>query len=340
MILNSWIIAQLIGTLAILSLSVYAISVAQRIVRRWDPESASEEQLLLEQKSYLVSTIMQYVLGFQILSLVLFVVTADKLSSILTGAMCATGSLNANPYGFWTLYVKIAAFFVYAAWITINYLDTRVEDYPLSKFKFKFLLLLIPVLVSDGVLQSLYFINLNPTLIVSCCGIVYDIGPPIASSLEGISEGAAMGGFYLVMGSAILLGLLFRRGIGWLSYPFSAISAFSFYYSLLAIISFISSYIYAMPSHHCPFDMLKAEYYYIGYPIYFSLFVGSFFGLAVGFTEPLKGLPSLGEVAARFQQGAASISVIGFVAFTTFSTVPYLLWLIFGGEVIAVRPLI
>ncbi len=339
MILNSWIIAQLIGTLAILSLSGYAIFVAQGIVRRWDPSSASEEQLLLEQRSYLVSTIMQYVLGFQILSLVLFVVTADKLSDILTGAMCATGSLNANPYGFWTLYVKVAAFFVYAAWITINYLDTRVEDYPLAKFKFKFLLVLIPVLVSDGVLQSLYFINLNPTLIVSCCGIVYDIGPPIASSMTGISEEIAMGGFYLVMGSAITIGLLFRRGVGWLSYPFSAISVFSFPYSILAIISFISSYIYAMPSHHCPFDMLKPEYYYIGYPMYASLFGGSFFGLAVGFTEPLKGLPSLAQVVAKFQRRAASISVIGFIAFTTISTVPYLLWLIFGGEVIAIRPI-
>jgi len=49
--------------------------------------------------------------------------------------------------------------------------------------------------------------------------------------------------------------------------------------SLAAIVSFISLYIYELPSHHCPFDIFQKHYHFIGYPIYISLFYGVFFGI-------------------------------------------------------------
>ena len=63
--------------------------------------------------------------------------------------------------------------------------------------------------------------------------------------------------------------------------------------SLVAVITFISSYIYQMPSHHCPFDMLQKNYAYVGYPLYIGLFGGCLFGLLPGFCQPLKRVPSL-----------------------------------------------
>lgn len=48
---------------------VYAAYFALQIVRKWDITSGSEVQLDLERKTYLISTIMSYLLGFQLLSL-------------------------------------------------------------------------------------------------------------------------------------------------------------------------------------------------------------------------------------------------------------------------------
>ena len=41
--------------------------------------------------------------------------------------------------------------------------------------------------------------------------------------------------------------------------------------SLAAMVSFISPYVYEMPSHHCPFDVLQSGYHWIGYPLYLLL---------------------------------------------------------------------
>ena len=71
-----------------------------RILRNWDLKNGSELQLSLERKTYLISTIMSYAFGFQLLSLFLFIFTADKLASLFTGAMCAAGTLNVNGFGY------------------------------------------------------------------------------------------------------------------------------------------------------------------------------------------------------------------------------------------------
>lgn len=46
-----------------------------------------------------------------------------------------------------------------------------------------------------------------------------------------------------------------------------------------AITYFFGLYIYEMPNHKCPYCMLQKEYYYIGYVIWGTLFVGTFLGI-------------------------------------------------------------
>lgn len=63
-----------------------------------------------ERRTYLISTLLGFALGAELLSLLLFVQTAESLSSQFIGAMCATGVLNINHFGF-PLLLKIAVFF-------------------------------------------------------------------------------------------------------------------------------------------------------------------------------------------------------------------------------------
>lgn len=48
--------------------------------------------------------------------------------------------------------------------------------------------------------------------------------------------------------------------------------------AVISLIMFFSTYIYELPTHHCPFCFLQSDYYYVGYVIYILLFLGSFYG--------------------------------------------------------------
>jgi hypothetical protein len=75
-------------------------AVGVRILISWNIKSGSELQLGLERQTYLVSTILSYTFVFQILSLFLYIYTADNLHNLFVGAMCAAGTLNVNEYGY------------------------------------------------------------------------------------------------------------------------------------------------------------------------------------------------------------------------------------------------
>ncbi len=55
-----------------------------------------------------MSTIVRYALAFEIVASLLFIYTVDDIHELFVGAMCATGSLNANPIGWSALAVKVA----------------------------------------------------------------------------------------------------------------------------------------------------------------------------------------------------------------------------------------
>src|SRR3972149_261257 len=100
MIFHQAILALLIGSVLICFLLLYSAYYGIQILRRWDLPSGSELQLSLERRTYLLSTMIAYAFGFQLLSLFLFIYTADHLSPLFVGAMCAAGTLNVNGWGY------------------------------------------------------------------------------------------------------------------------------------------------------------------------------------------------------------------------------------------------
>ena len=49
--------------------------------------------------------------------------------------------------------------------------------------------------------------------------------------------------------------------------------------SYYAVVYFFGTYVYELPTHQCPFCMLQSEYHYVGYLIWVSLLLGTFFGI-------------------------------------------------------------
>lgn len=324
MILHPGILALLAGSSIVLAMMLYASGLGLQILRRWDFGSSSEGQLALERKTYLVSTLLHYALGFEIVSGLLFIYTVDNLHSLFVGAMCATGSLNANPIGWQALYVKIALFFAASLWVVLNRFDRHAEDYPLVRPKYAALLLLTSLVALDVYDQFAYFLGLRPAVITSCCGSLFNAaGTRLAAGLSGLPARPMM---LLLYGSAalvLLAGLWSLRSRSAMSRAlFSLGGAGFFFVAIAAIVSYVSLYIYQMPTHHCPFDILQGHYHFIGYPIYLSLFGSVLYALLPGVFLPLRRRAGMGEILARAERRWIVLALFGLMIFLLLVTWP------------------
>lgn len=340
MLLNSWSITLFVISLASLFLTGGTVRTAIRILRFWDAEADTARQIQLENETWLSALLMEYGMALQLLSLLLLVLAADSYSEILIGAMCATGAFLANGYGVPLLLVKIFGIFLYGFWIVLHCLDISSENLPLTRIKYWYVLFLAPLLLCDMVLLVLYLVQLKPDIITSCCGVVFGNATADGTNLVGpVPVRLVMLVFYGLAG--LLVGfsyvLLKRIGKGTFSGKktigiiFSLLWMIFFIIALLVITAVISSYIYGMPFHRCPFDILKKEYGFIGYLIYAPLFTATFFGMSTGLTALFAPMPGLNKSVYSFRKASLRLSLFllpVFLAVVSWFPVVYLL----GGE--------
>jgi len=319
MILHPGIMALILVSLLISGMVLYAAFFGIQIVRQWDMQSGSETQLGLERRTYLISTLLSYILAFQISSLFLYIYTADSLHRLFVGAMCAAGSLYVNPYGYPTFLLKIFNCILAGLWLIFNYTDNQAYDYPLIKKKYVMLLILAPLIVTESVIQVLYFLGLKGDVITSCCGSLFSTDrDSVTSDLAAVPVKWAMAGFYGCLILTFFLGIVYWTK-GKLGCLFSWASGISFLVFSLCFISFISLYFYELPTHHCPFCVLQKEYGYVGYLIYATLLFGVVSGLGVGLLMPFKEVTSLSHKLPLIQHRLTLVCLVSYLLFAVIS---------------------
>ena len=322
MILNPSVLALLVSSLLISFMVLYSAVYGAQILKNWNIASGSELQLSLERKTYLISTILSYFLGIQIISLFLFIFTVDSLCPLFVGAMCAVGALTVNGFGYPTLILKLLNFLLAGLWLILNHADNSGYDYPLIRKKYAFLMILTPLILAESAMEITYFLEMKPDIITSCCGSLFSpASRGIASEIAAAPSVRMKIVFYTATGFTLLTGSLFvlKQRLGYL---FALLSGSTFIVSLIALISFISLYIYEMPSHHCPFCILQKEYHYVGYPLYATLLLGAVTGMGVGVLMPFRNRPSLAATLPGFQRRLALTSIISWLLFTLIATWP------------------
>jgi hypothetical protein len=310
MILHPGILALLVASGITCLIVVLSAMYGIRIVRSWDLQSGSAQQLRLERSTYLVSTFLSHAVGLQLISFFLFIFVVDRIHIYFTGAMCAAGVLNVNPYGYPALVLKLVNFLLSGLWLIMNAVDNQAPDYPLIRKKYLFLVLLAPLIIVETYVLGKFIAGLDPEVITSCCGSLFSLETKgLASELAALPRVPTEIAFFVTMGLSIALGLVvaFRGRGGCL---FSLVSTAAFFVSIASLISFISLYIYELPSHHCPFDILQGEYGYIGYPLYLSLLGGGLAGMAVGAIMPFRKIPSLEKIVPAVQARLALVTVL------------------------------
>jgi hypothetical protein len=314
------IIALLVSSLTISGMMLYAGWYGTRIIEKWDLNSGSELQLNLERQTYLISTILSYTLVFQILSLFLFIYTADNLHGLFTGAMCAAGTLNVNSEGYPTLILKIVTCILAGVWLILNYADNRGYDYPLIKVKYTLLQILAVLVLVETSLQFEFFSQLRGDVITSCCGSLFSVERPgITGDIAALPPGIMEPAFFAGMALTVILGLIFYlKGRG--GYLFSVMSSLTFIIAVISLISFICLYYYELPSHHCPFCILQKEYGYVGYLLYATLLGGGVAGLGTGVLMPFRNRGSMSRVIPQLQRRLVATALVLYLAFTLMVT--------------------
>jgi hypothetical protein len=322
MLLNPAIIALTLGSLLLSFFAVYASYVGLRIIFQWDLASGSDLQVSLERKTYLISTILAYLMAYELLSFFLFVHTADHLHEVFVGAMCAAGSLNVNPYGYSTLLVKVLNVVLCGIWLILNHVDHRGYDYPLIRPKYKLLLVITFLFLLETELQLRYFGALRRGVITACCGALFNEGSSSVSGyLSGVPAGTGKILLFASLCSIVGIGLRFlftERGAEY----FAILSSWFFIFCGVALVSFISVYYYELPTHHCPFCLLQPDYRYIGYAFYLSALMGGTMGLGVGVLNRYREIPSLRKEFLGIQKRLCLGSMIGNLCFTAIASYP------------------
>jgi hypothetical protein len=272
------IIFLLFGTIAfILSIKIFL---------NWDINSNTNLQYALQRESFLVSTIIKYIFMLKMPLFLFFIFTLDKISNILTGAMCAAGVVDATSFGIYVLTLKIINIYIFGFWLVLHYLDIKTKDLIHTKIKFAFFIVIFFLLFGEILLECIMFYSIDTNKIVSCCGTLYSsASSSFISKIFLIKKPMLLSIFY---GNFIILSILYiakNSKILSIKHIFSIGNLLFLIISIISLISFFGTYIYELPTHHCPFCFLQKDYNYIGFLIYILLFIGTFYGILTAFVE-------------------------------------------------------
>lgn len=254
-----------------------------QIWRFWDINSTTTLQYTLEKRSFLASTIIKFIFIIKIPLFLFFIFTLDKISNVLTGAMCGAGVLDATDVGNYLIVFKVINIYLFAFWLVLNKSDLKNKIQPYTKLKFALFTFAYLLLIFEVYLEVDMFFSFEIEKLVSCCGALYSSSSDsFVSGLFNVQNYILVGMFYVNF--LLLVIFYFFKS----NYFFALGNTLFVISSVFSLIMFFGTYIYELPSHHCPFCYLQSEYYFIGYFLYATLFIGTFNGLVVIFKNELK----------------------------------------------------
>lgn len=278
-------------------------------LERWNFDVFTPEQFSLENRTYLVMSIIVFTLGLKMVLLPYFIYTIEGLSILVPGAMCAAGVVKANNYGNPLLILKITILFIGGLWLMLNRFDVEAKNYPYMKHKLWLFILLFVLLSAELFLDFLYFTHIQTTQPVSCCSAIYGQLNSANILPFGLDNKKLLILFYLLFVLSIL-NIVQKHPI------LRIVSVLAFavvgYYSVVYV---FGTYIYELPTHRCPFCMLQKEYFFVGYAVWGMLFAGVFTAIqsAVAelfFKKYVSGLKQISLLLLSFFTALCSMYIV------------------------------
>jgi len=332
-LLRPFILARLLSGAAVASLAIVALFVTWQVLRRFELNQTSEAQLQLERRAELSATVMQTALGISVFNLALTALTADHLSEAIRGAMCAYGVFSANAHGFLPLWTSLAAATACVLWLALHRLDLALPEPRLTRRKFVALLAVAPLLLIDLWATLAWAFDLDLGVVATCCSATIDragvqtFGADPSAGRATLYY-AAVAILTLTIASLALLRRRPSRPLAWISALLSAASAGV---SLPAIIGYVAPHVYENPRHLCPFCLLHADAWGIGWPLFGALFAGAASGLSLAVLESQRRASGDGAAVSALEARVARLSLWSFAIVLTLFIVPVVRYAIISG---------
>ena len=260
-------------------ITLFMLSIASfksiKILLYWDFKSSSFKQYDLEKSNYITSLIISLSSIFFIAEFIFFIYVIESLHQIVPGAMCGAGVISSNSFGYPLLTLKIVLIFLFSFWRILNKEDLKAINYPYIKRKYLLFLATFIIYILSLYIEIKYFTNIPLDKVVNCCSVIYGYSGNNSIPLN-LNKTSLLSLFYLF---AILNIYAIWQKMSYLLLISSIIFLFISYFSLIYIFNI---YIYELPTHICPFCVLESDYYYIGYILWGSLLISTFYSIANG----------------------------------------------------------
>jgi hypothetical protein len=209
-------------------------------------------------------------------ALALTVLTADRLSHSVRGAMCAYGVFQENRWGFPAL--GVGAVVALAAGITSQLcaFDRHLRGLEVVRPIAIATLFMAPLALADFACTAMFLSRLDLGAVASCCSTQLDVGLSTGRSF-------ASGSRVLVTEGAVA-SVLLSAGVAWGASvrPRAAFTVVAALLSLSAVpfaldatMLEVAPHAFELPLHACPFCLLHADVLWIGYPLFGSIFLAA-----------------------------------------------------------------
>ncbi|WP_394824325.1 hypothetical protein [Pendulispora albinea] len=278
-LLEPWVLLRLVAGVVAAVLLGRAALVALRVLLHFDLQSANEGQLALERHVELSSTFVRVGTVVQVLALVFTVLASDRLSHGIRGAMCAYGVFHANEWGFPALYATFGVALFAGIVAQVYAFDRRLPRPDLVRPLSILTLALAPLATIDLGLTTRFLLELDLSVVASCCSVQLDratagnvtfaSGPRVASAI------AAQVAVVLAAAAALWAARRPRAPRVTLA---GALSIVAFPVAIAAVVLEVAPYAFELPDHICPFCLLHADVFGLGYFLFGAIFLATTWG--------------------------------------------------------------
>jgi hypothetical protein len=274
------VVALIAVDVLVLGLLAVALPTAVRIHLRWSFPAATRGQLELERKAWLAAAVIAFALAAKLPALALFLHTVDGLADRIAGAMCGVGVLASGRDAAIVIGLRVLVVYLLVAWRAAHRLDLARPDAPHTRVKFTFFLVLFASLALELVFELAFFASVRTDRVASCCGTVFAQTGVSATALFGQTPQAALAAASTGLFAAAAVAARLRRPV-----VFGVLNGVFALVGVALVIGLTSPYVFALPTHRCPFCLLHPEYAYVGYALFGTLLAGTASGVTTGFAH-------------------------------------------------------
>jgi hypothetical protein len=325
-------VLDLLGVLLVLAAGWKAYG----ILTGWQAGTPTPHQLALERAAEVATSQLNWALALTgTSSLLLILSISNILPSIVPGAMCGTGVMQAaEPYGRQALWLRGIAFATLYWQTVVGRLNSHSHRALLTTTQARFVLIALPLVVLSFYATLRFTLALDVHQAVDCCAVVYDAA---RSNVPTAAAAPARGRFFLLAAWGICGGLLMASGIRialadnrhrrFCGIFVLALVVIWVPLAFLSLTHHLCVYFYQVLAHRCPWCLLLPEHRFAGFPLYAMLYGVWLEGPVLALCAHLGSkCPPLASVAKRRGSRASWHIAVCSAGFMLLAVLPAVWW--------------